>query len=292
MMTVRWSSRNKASPPGQPSQTLLLPLEQLNKMKKLIALLCFFCAFSLQIRTLQAEEVEDSFYEEYIAEKLQIGTRVSFQYLTDSDSGAKGGTQGEGTYLGTIYALDEIQQPLPINLFATYYFSKYVGMELAYESVEAETVATSIGYSTIKSDGDVTLAGPTLSVVGRYPNRTRFTPYLSLGVGYFFADFDEAAHWALGYSDPSVYEALGSPSSNYDGKSRVMDVDDEIGIVMAAGCAYQITKSLSIDLSLSYTAVETDATFTGYVDGVQVLEQDGSFPLDNLALRAGLTFSF
>ena len=277
---------------GKPPNIFNTSHREIKKMKNFIALLCFFCAFSIQIRTVQAEEVDDSFYEEYIAEKLQIGTRVSYQYLTDSDSGAKGGTQGEGTFLGTIYALDEIQQPLPVNFFATYFFTKYIGVELAYESIEAETVATSIGYSTIKSDGDVSLSGPTLSVVGRYPNNTRFTPYLSLGVGYFFADFDEAAHWALGYSDPSVYEALGSPSTNYDGKSRVMDVDDEIGVVMAAGCAYRITESLSFDLSLSYTAVETDATFTGYVDGVQVLEQEGSFPLDTLALRAGITFAF
>jgi hypothetical protein len=49
---------------------------------------------------------------------------------------------------------------------------------------------------------------------------------------------------------------------------------------------------MSLDISLSYTAVDADATFVGYVDGVQVLEQDGSFPLDNLALRAGITFSF
>jgi len=178
------------------------------------------------------------------------------------------------------------------NLYATYFFTQYFGVELAYESIEAETVATSIGYSTIKSDGDVFLEGPTLSLVGRYPNQTRFTPYLSVGVGYFFGDFDEAAHWALGYSDPSVYEALGSPSTTYDGKTREMNIDDEIGLVMAAGCAYQMTDRLSLDLSLSYTAVEADATFIGYVDGIQALEQDGSFPLDNIALRAGISFSF
>jgi len=119
--------------------------------------------------------------------------------------------QGKGTYLGTIYALDETQQALPLNLYANYFFTQYIGLEVVYESIEAETVATSIGYSTIKSDGDIFLGGPTLNLVGRYPNLTRFTPYLSVGVGYFFGDFDEAAHWALGYSDPTVYEALGEP---------------------------------------------------------------------------------
>ncbi len=261
-------------------------------MKKIIVLLCFLVVFSLQIKPIYAAEEENSFYNNYLLDKLEIGTRITYQSLTDSDSGAKGGTQGEGTYLGTIYALDETQQALPLNLYANYFFTQYIGLEVAYESIEAETVATSIGYSTIKSDGSVYLGGPTLSLVGRYPNQTRFTPFLSVGVGYFFGDFDEAAHWALGYSDPTVYEALGSPSTNYNGKTREMNVDDEFGFVMAAGCAYQMTDRLSLDLSLSYTAVETDATFIGYVDGVQVLEQDGSFPLDNVALRAGISFSF
>lgn len=261
-------------------------------MKKLIILLCFLCLFSVQINPIHAaEEEDDSFYNKYLLNKLEIGTRLNYQILTDSDSGAKGGTQGEGTYLGTIYALDEIQEVLP-NLYATYFFTQYFGVELAYESIEAETVATSIGYSTTKSDGDVYLGGPTLSLVGRYPNHTKFTPYVSLGVGYFFGDFDEAAHWGLGYSDPSVYEALGSPSTSNNGKIRIMEVDDEVALVMAAGCTYKITDRLSLDLSLSYTAVETDATFTGYVDGIQYIEQDGSFPLDNVALRAGISFSF
>jgi len=57
-----------------------------------------------------------------------------------------------------------------------------------------------------------------------------------------------------------------------------MNVEDEFGFVMAAGCAYQMTNRLALDLSLSYTAVETNATFIGYVDGVQVLEQEGKLP--------------
>ena len=120
-------------------------------MKKIIALLCFLCVFSLQIKPIHAAEEDNSFYNNYLLNKLEIGTRLNYQILTDSDSGAKGGTQGEGTYLGTIYALDEIQEVLP-NLYATYFFTQYFGVELAYESVEAETVATSIGYSTTKSD--------------------------------------------------------------------------------------------------------------------------------------------
>lgn len=261
-------------------------------MKRIIALVCFFFAFTAQINTVHADEGEDEFYTDYIEDKLHIGTRLSYQYLTDSDSGAKGGTYGEGTFLGTIYALDEVQQPLPVNFFASYFFTNHLGVELAYDSVEAETMATSIGYDGIKSDGNVSMAGPTLSLVARYPNNSRFTPYLSIGLGYYFGDFEEEAHWALGYSDPSVYEALGSPHTNYNGKSRIMKVEDEIGIVMAAGCGYRLTEHFSLDLSVSYTSLETDATFYGYEYGILVTEQEGNFPVDNLAIRAGLTYTF
>lgn len=234
----------------------------------------------------------DQFYETYIANKLTIGTRFTYHYLTDSDSGAKGGTQGEGTYLGTIYALDEEQNYLPVNFYANYFFSKYIGLELAYDTVEAETVATSIGYDTIKSDGDITLYGPTLSVVGRYPNDTLFTPYVSVGLGYYFGDFEESTHWGLGYSDPTQWEALGSPTTNYNGKSREMVIDDSIGIVAALGCSYRLRENIAPDLSVQYTKVEADATFYGYNDGVLTTEQDGSFPVDNLAFRAGISYTF
>ncbi|TKB07325.1 outer membrane beta-barrel protein [Desulforhopalus sp. IMCC35007] len=275
-------------------------------MKKTFIVLCLIVAFALLAFDVQAEEelnvqLEDqnlhtqkqtnSFYDKYLKDKLQIGLRESYQTLTDSDSGAKGGGQGDGTFLGTIYALDEIQSYVP-NFYVNYFFTKYWGVELAYDSIEGETLATSTGYSTIKSDGDVSLAGPTLSIVGRYPNQTRFTPYASIGLGYYFGDFDEEAHWALGYPDPSVYEAAGSPSTHYYDKTRVMDVDDPLGFVIAAGCAYRLTDSLSLDLSLSYTNVTAEATFYGYQYGVLYTEQDGSFPLDNVAVRAGITFSF
>lgn len=236
-------------------------------------------------------EQKSDFYADYLFGRLEIGTRVNYSILTDSDSGAAGGTQGEGTFLGTIYALDENQNYTPKNVFARYFFTKYIGIELAYDSVEAETVAPSV-YTTTKTDGDISLAGPTVSLVGRYPNSSSFTPYVSLGVGFFSGDFEESDDWALGYYDPAEYEALGSPTTAYYGTTRVMDVDDEIALLVGIGVAYRFTKHLSLDMSLQYTAVEADATFSSYKYGTLVSEQDGSFPLDNVAVRAGITFSF
>lgn len=238
-----------------------------------------------------ASEKESDFYTDYLSGRLEIGTRVTYTILTESDSGAAGGGQGEGTFLGTIYALDENQDYIPKNIFARYYFSKYIGIELAYDSVEAETVAPS-DYTTTKTDGDVSLSGPTISLVGRYPNSSSFTPYVSLGIGFFSGDFEESADWALGYYDPAEYAALGSPSTSYNGVTRVMDVDDEIAVLFGIGIAYSFTEHFSLDMSLQYTVAEADATFSSYKYGTLTSEQDGSFPLDNVAVRAGLTYSF
>ncbi|PHR30548.1 MAG: hypothetical protein COA36_00650 [Desulfotalea sp.] len=233
-----------------------------------------------------------TFFDKYISGKLQIGTRTGFRVLTDSDSGHKGGRKGSGTFLGTIYAVDETQDFVPKFLFAKYFFNKYIGVELAYDSIQGKTQATSIGYSGIKSDGDITVSGPTISLLAQLPTSTNFTPYASFGLGFYSGDFDAANHWGLGYSDPSVYDALGQPSSLYHGKSREIILDDRVGLTLGLGCSYAVTSNWLLDLSMQYTAVDVDGTFNGYQDGELVLVQEGHFPMDNLAFRLGLAYQF
>lgn len=62
--------------------------------------------------------------------------------------------------------------------------------------------------------------------------------------------------------------------------------------MMATGCACQMTDRLSPNLSLSYTAVEIDATFIGYVDGVQVLDKMEVFRLIALLFEPVFLFLF
>ena len=235
---------------------------------------------------------KSDFVEKYITGRLQIGTRMAVRSLTDSDSGHEGGTYGSGTYLGTIYAIDEVQDYIPYLFFMKYFFTDYIAAELAYDSVSGETVASSIGYSGDKTDGEITLSGPTVSLVAHYPNSTKFNPYASVGIGFYSGDFDEASHWGLGYKDPSQYEAMGSPSTSYGGRTREIVIDSEIGLLLGLGCSYSLTENWLIDLSMQYTSVDVDATFYGYTNGVQDTEQDGHFPMDNVAFRLGLAYQF
>ncbi|BHH84207.1 OmpW family outer membrane protein [Desulforhopalus sp. 52FAK] len=240
----------------------------------------------------EAHSGSSGFVDQYIAGRLQIGTRMATRSLTDSDSGHEGGTYGSGTYLGTIYALEEVQDYTPYLFYMKYFFSDYIAAELAYDSVTAETRATTVGYSGDKTDGDVTLSGPTISLVAHIPNSTKFSPYASIGVGFYSGDFDEAASWALGYKTPSDYEDAGSPSTALNGRIREMVTDDAVGILLGLGCTYALNANWLLDISMQYTQVDVDATFNGYTYGVLDTVQNGNFPIDNIAFRLGLAYQF
>jgi opacity protein-like surface antigen len=220
-----------------------------------------------------------TFFTDYIHEKLEIGTRFSYRYLTNADSGHQGGTYGSGTYLGTIYGLDEEQDYLPNKFFLAYYFNHYLGLELAYDSIEAETVAWNTSTGSKKTDGNVTLSGPTVSLIAKYPNTTRFTPYLGLGLGFFSGDFDRDSAWA--YSDWGTSD-----------RNRYMIVDDVTALFVNAGFIWKFNQNWYIDTSLQYLHADPDATFYGYTDDVCDTVQTGHFPLDNVSLRLGIGYSF
>ncbi len=222
---------------------------------------------------------------------FQLGTRISYFSLTDGDSGHKGGGQGSGTFLGTIYALDENQNYLPFKFFGRVFY-KYIGFELAYDTVEAATQATSTGYG-VKSDGDISASGPTLSIVARYPNASAFTPYVQVGIGLFSGDFSESDHWGLGYTNPATYAAAGSPSTPNNGYHREIDVDSTTATLFGAGCYYQINENFLVDLSFLYTSFDLDGTFNGIdASGDITISQDGTFPMSNYQFRLGVAYQF
>jgi outer membrane protein W len=223
----------------------------------------------------------NNFYKKFVQGKLQVGTRVVYRVLTDSDSGNRGGSYGSGTYLGTIYALDEKQSYVPDKLFLTYFFSKHFGLELAYDSIETETMATSGTWETLKTDGDAMLSGPTLSLLARLPNNTA-TPYVGIGVGFLNGDFDEDASWASEYW--------------YDGtvlRERVMIVDSVTALLLTAGATRNLDKNWFLDCSVQYVQADPDVTFQGFLNGINDnVNQTGHFPMSNVAFRLGIGYTF
>ncbi|EKD40462.1 MAG: hypothetical protein ACD_75C00048G0008 [uncultured bacterium] len=225
------------------------------------------------------EQTAGSFVKDYLQGKLQLGTRMAYRILTDSESGQKGGRYGSGTFLGTIYALDEQQDYLPGKMFLAYFFTKHFGVEFAYDSMKAETVATDSDTGMVKTDGDVILSGPTVSLLGKYPNAAPFTPYAGIGLGFLNGDFDETADWA--HSD------WGGSDRN-----RMMVVDSTTALLLTAGVNWAFDPHWLFDCSLQYVRADADAVFYGATDGIVDTEQAGHFPLDNVALRLGVIYSF
>lgn len=229
--------------------------------------------------TVAKTDASGEFFENYIHGKLQIGTRSVYRALTNEDSGQKGGTAGTGTWLGTIYALDEEQNYVPNKVFLNYYFSKYFGVEMAYDSIKVETLAMDIDTHKEKTDGDATLYGPTLSLLAKIPNSTSFTPYFGIGLGFFKGTFDEDPAWAYTHY-------------SYGDRVRVMAVENTTAVLLTSGLTWAFTANWLLDCSLQYVKADADATFYGYTNGVENTAQPGHFPMDNVAFRLGIVYSF
>ncbi len=240
--------------------------------------------------TTDAISSDNGMYDRYLKGRLQIGTRSVYRVLTHADSGAMGGGQGSGTFLGSIYALDEEQNYLPIQPFLAYYFNDFIGLELAYDSFSAKTVAYSEGM--VKTDGEIDLEGPTLTLLARYPNETPFTPYVGVGFGYYYASFSPDAAWALGYANPVEYKNLGSPNTLDDGYYRAMVPKNTVALQLTAGVSYQIYKHWSVDLSAEYIKADVDAVFKSYSYGESFINEPGTFPMSNVTFRFGIVYDF
>ena len=244
-----------------------------------------------------AKSTMQNIYEDYIKDRLSIGLNVNHRYYVDSDSGEKGGVHGEGTYLGTIFAVDEVQSYFPY-LYGTYRFTEYFSMELAYSKIESETLATTYKQPKygVKSDGDVVQTGFTLSVLGHYPTDTKFTPYGGVGIGYYTGDFEESDHWGLGYYNPQHYAENGSTGENYEGRSKWMEIDDEFAFIFTLGTTYDLPYNLKLDASVQYIFLEANAHYYKSDDGGVTVNHDdtdnGTFPLDQLAFRLGVKYTF
>ena len=216
------------------------------------------------------------FYETYIRNRLVVGTRIITFSLSDDD-----------VSLGTINKLNYIQDHAPNKIFLNYLMNPYWGFELSYDKIEAET-RTSDG----KSDGDVEMSGPILSIFGRYPNDTGFVPYGGIGLAVFDGDFSEEAHWALGYPNPQAYVDAGSPSTPLGGRTRSISVDSYTGTVIYLGVVWEFWENWAADVLFRYMDMEADSTFTGKGrNNVENVISD-TFDLSNTAYGLGIRYTF
>ena len=222
---------------------------------------------------------------EWYAGRLALGTRVTWFSLMDDKH-----TLDEA-FLGNLDQLDDNQDLAPYKLFAQYWFCDWGGVELGWDKVSADVVNEPTKGAV--SDGTVEMSGPMLSLMARLPTSYIYTPYAGLGVALWSASFDHAAWHHYGYESPEAYASAPEPRNKpQGGKIRDIDVEDAIGLVLTAGCDVYLTKNWSVDLYARYLDIAADAEYQLTIGDTPHNHDEGSFPLEHVALGAGVKYTF
>ncbi|MDD3605354.1 MAG: hypothetical protein PHD86_09240 [Kiritimatiellae bacterium] len=214
---------------------------------------------------------------------LDIGVRMTKHELESSSR------PPENAFLGNITKLDG-DEDYNMNLFFDVMFIKYVGIEYTSYELSADTY----NWNTGTSDGSMEISGPIWSIIGRFPNQTRFTPYAGIGKASVDASFSNDRWWNLGYPTEAYWLDAGSPSTGYRNIRREITVDGDDQNVMFFGCAIRITDWLSADIYYRTMDITLDAHYhrTGAYEQDDAQDLDGEFTLDHTTLGFGLKYVF
>lgn len=216
-----------------------------------------------------------SFDERYLEDHFEVGLRITHWTLSDP---SKGIYNAEGTFIGGFaegISTDDlsVQQDYLPSLFLRYKFIPYLGLELGLEKLRAETSTYWDGHT----NGDVVMRGPSLSLVGQYPNDTIFTPYAGIGLAFLNGNFEEDGKWhrASGYT-------------------RNMEAGDVTATLLTLGCSIQIVESLEADISFrSMSNADSDAKYyLRWNDGGISNTAKFTWPLDATSFQIGVKYLF
>jgi outer membrane protein len=183
------------------------------------------------------------------AGRFGIGVRVGYGDYSDDDqtfSGGKVELESDGTFM------------YEVNL--TYFLHEYFSLELGVDYTETDVY---LNYSSGMSGKAGDLEQIPVLLTGRmhFSTNHKVTPYLGVGIGYYFNDFD---------SD--------SGSSN-------IDVDDSFGFHVNGGLEVFITDDAAINLDMKYVweEVDVDNNFPG---------SDEEFKRNQFVAGVGLKYYF
>lgn len=228
---------------------------------------------------------EPAVQKEWYEGKLAIGTRATWFSLLDDKHTL------DDAFLGNLDQLDDDQDYAPYKLFAQYWFCEWGGLEVSWDKIAAEVINEPEKGAV--ADGSVEMSGPIVSVLGRYENETVYTPYLGLGVAIWSASFDHAPWHEYGYASPEAYAAAPEPKNKpQGGKTRDITVDDAIGLTITTGCDIFLTEHWSLDLYARYLDVAADAHYQLFLGDTPKNRDEGSFPLEHVALGLGAKYTF
>ncbi len=229
-----------------------------------------------------------------LAGHLRVGLQYHRTYLHDHTRLLNDSFRGSITHL-------EVQQDeSPFTaLTLEWRFNSYIGTQFSWEQVRARTRTTQENSTLNHTDGDIFLFGPGLTLLLRYPNPTRLTPFLGLGATWLNAEFEHNPAWQNGFSGPDreakydAWVASGRPPWPNKGYRRTITLEDCPAWILTYGLDVRITDQL--DASLFVQIMEVDGVdLTQRITFVNKLSdtQMGSFPMSNTSYGAGLRWTF
>lgn len=241
--------------------------------------------------TTPTDPEEENAVLEFLHNRLEIGLRYSYFSLPNSKESQP---DSDGNYfLGSINEL-EADQSGSILPYLRVNFTPYIGIEAGLADY---TAITRKWTSKTDSDGTIELEGPTLAVVGCYPNESRFTPYAQLGVFFAGATFNYEEWWHNGFpSEGPEYKAwaeAGSPPWPNGGYNRNIELSNTTAPFLAGGCSIKLMDHLSLDAQIRYMVMDVDAHYYLAIYDT-IIDDRGTyvFPMDNLTYQVGIKYVF
>lgn len=148
----------------------------------------------------------------------------------------------------TTYGIKVDVEPNDAAMFGinfTYFFDKYISLELSADYTETDVEISALGLSD--EVGELTQIPILLSGRIHFSTNPKVNPYLSLGVGYFFNDFD---------SDPNI---------------SGIDVDNDFGYHVGAGIEFFFSENTALNIDGKYIWTEVEAEdITGATEDFEI----------------------
>ena len=245
-------------------------------MKSRLLSLLFLAGLCCAVTTSSAQSwwqdaQEKPFYQQFIKDRLEIGLRMTYFKYTDAEKrsyDANGNLTGGYTAGISTYNLADVQYYAPLP-YLRYNIIKYLALQIAWERTKGK--ADTLDPVDPHNDGNLILSGPSLMLLGRYPNETIFTPYAGIGFAFLSADFEEDDSWSQ------------------DGFLN-MESEDTTGFMLSLGCSIQLMEYVAVDLSLSYMQAKSDTRY--WIRGENYDRATWEYPADALLYQMGVKFLF
>jgi opacity protein-like surface antigen len=196
---------------------------------------------------------------------LEIGARTAHFDLRDSTRTAP------NYFLGGLDEFIEEQGYVPLP-FVNIRFNPYLAVGVGYGTLRAKTwsrpdIEGEIGHS----DGTIDASGPTVSGQLRFPNRSRYTPFLEVGLLIYQSYFDHSDAWR---------------NARGDRNSHLIDIDDQYGYRLGVGCDIDLNEDWSLLVMIERASLEIDATYYLYGD----VWDEVTLPLDHMNYGIGVKY--